>query len=486
MNLLKKFNIHQLWNSNSIKNNILFGIILASIVSPFLSHVYIFLVPLFFIFLFLSSEPRIILFFVITSFLVLSREISDKLRLFVQIANLLLLFILFLRANKDNIFSFKEISREIKVLLLLYFFTMFFASFINSNLRTALPIIFQQFIFLLMIYIIYSLIDSDKIIKYILFAIIVSALLNIFSTSFLVFKTGFSFFFLEQEFFNSLNSSTLIHKNTIAILIFYSIFFLFVFYDINKNSKNRYLIFLCFFVLLIGTIITNSRGLLLSLVIALLHLTYQVKPKIFLIIIVTILAFLIIAFIPPFNEYTLFLLRLESVSSNRDIITNSVLKVIENNFWFGSGVAGTKAELYKNIPFLFGTPEEFWIRKHYYQIEYGHAHNFYLFFLSDLGLLGLIVSLLIVYYYFKIGNRVRRISQKFSRFHEQLSTVLVSLGLGMFVRGILEWGGILSYGMISLDLPFWLGFSILIYLDIKYAKLDANYTDSPNEHFDKS
>ena len=38
-----------------------------------------------------------------------------------------------------------------------------------------------------------------------------------------------------------------------------------------------------------------------------------------------------------------------------------------------------------------------------------------------------------------------------------------ALGIGMFLRGLLEWGGVLAYGMIITDLPFWISLSIIIY-----------------------
>jgi len=39
-------------------------------------------------------------------------------------------------------------------------------------------------------------------------------------------------------------------------------------------------------------------------------------------------------------------------------------------------------------------------------IEFGQAHNFYLFLYTDLGILGLITSILIPFSFYKIGNRL--------------------------------------------------------------------------------
>jgi len=84
--------------------------------------------------------------------------------------------------------------------------------------------------------------------------------------------------------------------------------------------------------------------------------------------------------------------------------------------------------------------------------------------LSDLGVLGLAASLILCYAYIKIGLTVMAAYKQIEPNLYFFSAALLSLGIGMFVRGFFEWGGILGYGMINTDLPFWTGFAILIYL----------------------
>ena len=54
-----------------------------------------------------------------------------------------------------------------------------------------------------------------------------------------------------------------------------------------------------------------------------------------------------------------------------------------------------------------------------------------------------------------------------------ISTAITGIGIGMFFRAFIEVTGILSYGYLTLDLPFWLVFIILIsiYQKFNYEKI---------------
>jgi len=48
-----------------------------------------------------------------------------------------------------------------------------------------------------------------------------------------------------------------------------------------------------------------------------------------------------------------------------------------------------------------------------------------------------------------------------------LSVGITAYGLSMFVRAIYEWAGLISYGTIGLDLPFWILFMIIVFINQK-------------------
>jgi len=124
---------------------------------------------------------------------------------------------------------------------------------------------------------------------------------------------------------------------------------------------------------------------------------------------------------------------------------------------------------------MLGSMEELYLRHHYDQIEFGHAHNFYLFFLSDLGIFGFILSLALPFIFLKISLQTISLLQKEKGENYYLALGITAFGIAMFVRGIFEWAGILSYGTIGYDLPFWILFSIQLFLNQKY-KTKENFS----------
>jgi O-antigen ligase len=109
------------------------------------------------------------------------------------------------------------------------------------------------------------------------------------------------------------------------------------------------------------------------------------------------------------------------------------------------------------------------------QLEFGHAHNFYLFFFSDMGLLGLLTSIMLPIIFFRNCLwSIKFYQNKNSRVYLLIIGITAS-GIALFVRGLFEWSNILSYGTITADLPFWILFVVIIYLnkteDIELGKL---------------
>jgi len=58
-------------------------------------------------------------------------------------------------------------------------------------------------------------------------------------------------------------------------------------------------------------------------------------------------------------------------------------------------------------------------------------------------------------------NLVKKL-QNIDTVYYPLSIGLTATGIGFFVRGIFEWSGILSYGTIFIDLPFWLIYILIV------------------------
>ena len=151
-----------------------------------------------------------------------------------------------------------------------------------------------------------------------------------------------------------------------------------------------------------------------------------------------------------------------------------IFNIIKDNPILGVGPAATKYYLYPNLTYMIGSPQEQFLAFHYNEIEFGHAHNFYLFFWSDLGLLGLFTSLLLPFTYFKLGYFTSKKFKYLNRKYYLLALGLIAGGIGLFIRAFFEWGNLISYGTLAADLPFWIAFIMLIFL---YKKTSNKNTE---------
>jgi O-antigen ligase len=179
---------------------------------------------------------------------------------------------------------------------------------------------------------------------------------------------------------------------------------------------------------------------------------------------VTAAALAVLIIEPLYNIVEIYF-RLESVATGRDFILESVWNVIKSDFWLGHGPAGTKQVMYSHLPFMLGSPEEHFIYVHWSIIDFGHAHNFYLFFLSDMGLLGFLVSLLLPIIFISMGIRIIRKTKPADNFYYFLVIGIIGAGISLFIRGLFEWSNLISYGTLANDLPFWTIFVMLMFIN---------------------
>lgn len=170
-------------------------------------------------------------------------------------------------------------------------------------------------------------------------------------------------------------------------------------------------------------------------------------------------------FINPISDFIDIYFRLERLSTGRDVIFDVIYNVIKDNIILGVGPAATKYALYPHLDFMLGSPAERFIAFHYNEIEFGHAHNFYLFFWSDLGLLGLFTSILLPVLFFKLCSKAIKKTKNLDTDYYLVSLGITAAGIGLFIRGFFEWGNLISYGTIGIDLPFWILLIILSYIN---------------------
>jgi len=236
----------------------------------------------------------------------------------------------------------------------------------------------------------------------------------------------------------------------------------------NEFINKRGFMYLIIAILFFSLVVTNSRASIFCLLISVSAIFYLLKRKLFYFGLVSLAALNIIIFLTPFGTDILLYLRVEDLGTGREYLINSSIEVIKENYIFGAGPGGTKYDLYSSMPYMAGTHQEWMILKSIRIGEIGQAHNFYLFYFSDLGIFGFILSIIYPIIFFNLTYRLMKKLELTSSSKYFLIVGIFCAGIFMFIRGIFEPQNLLTYGGISADLPFWLLISITSYYYSKH------------------
>ena len=410
---------------------------------------------------------KVFLGLAILSFLTLTSTLSLELRLGVQLFNFLILLYIFFKNYGLTFSRFPEIPGSVIFLIFLIYFSMIFSTIFSDYVALGIQQIIRLSIFFLLIYVIYSLIEDSHDIKIILIAFFLTGLIYCISILIELANNDFSFIQMNLNQLQKVGNDY-INMNTMGsfLIIVVSITIAYLFGYMKKSLKRLFFFLLIFF--LIGLFITNSRAAILGIILSFLFLLYNLNKKVLKFVLGSILMIIPLLFIGPVQEFVNLYFRMDNISSGRNFIMETIYNVIINNPVLGYGPAATKFAIYPNLPFMLGSPAEKFILFHYNQIEFGHAHNFYLFFWSDLGIPGLITSLMLPVIFFRLClSALKKIRKINNNDYYYLILGITGAGIGLFTRGFFEWGGLISYGTINSDLPFWIIFSIIMYLNIK-------------------
>lgn len=437
-------------------------LIIESLLIPALALVF----SLFF-FLIIEKKKEIIFIFVIVSSLVLTTTIDPTLRTIIQFLNYTLLSFIFLKRYE---FQYQHYPRPPKVLIV-YLSTlvlvMLISTFFSSHVYLGLSQIGRMILFFYLIYLLYALIVDEIIIKVYLIALFVVALIYLFFLVYELSRFDFNLLLLNLNGFDN-NGSSYVHKNALGSFFVLIVLLLISFSLYEKYSLYKRMINLLILIFVSGLIITNARAAIISLVAGAVFIIYTLKRKYLKYFMILLITPTILYFLFPIQKYLDLYFRFERVATGRDFILLDMWEVIKNNWLIGAGPAGTRYEMYKGIPYMLGSPEELYLRHHYAQIEFGHAHNFYLFFFTDLGIMGLLLSILLPIIFFKISLKTIAFLKKEKIENYYLAIGITAFGIAIFIRGLFEWGGIISYGTIGYDFPFWVLFSIQMFLFQKH------------------
>jgi O-antigen ligase len=425
----------------------------------------VYVIPALMMFLFAYNRPKT--FLIITSFvalITLTSGLGEGQRMIVQILAITSLLLYFIFTYGLNFNQFPKVPFAILLLVSFIIFTIIFSLLFTDYFQLGLFQLIRSLIFFSIIYLYYSLLKDMADIKYFLYALFLGAVFYFIIIFYEVVKADFDIIYLNQNLILE-EGNSFIHRNAIggffSITILISIAYL---VSARTSRLSKKYIYLFIFFLISGLILTNSRAAILSIFISVIYILFTENKKILLYLLSIIILALPLLWIKPIAETVDLYFRLERVSTGRDFILETVFNILSKNPLIGNGPAATKYEFYNNLPYIIGSPQELFLRRMSEQIEFGQAHNFYLFLYTDLGLFGFIASLLIVFVFLKTSNRLLKETKKTNEGIYPLVLGIQGAGISLFIRGLFEWAGIFSYGTLTYDLPFWWIFSLLIFL----------------------
>lgn len=410
---------------------------------------------------------------VIISFLTIVSDLGATIRIAVNLFGFTAIAYLFFSKYHFDFSNYKKIPSLILIYLLILLLIMMTASMLSKDFQAGLFVTIKTFIFFMLAYAFYSLISGDREINiYHNSIIIASSILAAYSVYNVL---GIGMGLIDINAIILLRFGGLI-GNPNGTAAFYAISIPLLIGKILKDRHSNKLINLALIVVLsIGLISTVSRAGMLALGVSLLAIFFFLNRKLFYktIAIVSLVSFVLLL-LPPINEVITTYLRIEEGVGQRDILWALTIEMIKNNIWFGVGPGLYTEEMFNYMPVMLDS----WhgtVLKELYGVTQGSnlAHNFYMSFFSEMGILGLLLAILFPILFFFVGFKALTIVRKID-YNKYINVIIaLSIGIGMFVRSFFEGINIISFGWITMDLPFWLIFGSLLFYYQNYSSEES-------------
>jgi O-antigen ligase len=276
---------------------------------------------------------------------------------------------------------------------------------------------------------------------------------------------GLQRYFIRGILGNNLDlTGSLGYTGVTVFFISFSILIALFFIDSNKTAFRKIVLagflILNFFVL----ILANSRGGLLAAFISGSFVLFILNKKLFTRLTLSFILIVIVLFIilPEVSNIINLYLRWDTLE-DREKYWQIGISMIQDHKIFGVGsdvfdkyftsyASYSHLQSFKITSNIFGKP---------------HPHNFFIFFTAENGILGFISAISFFILFFSLAIKTLKRSKYINKDFYVLSTVITGVGLGIFFRSFIEISGVLTYGYITRDLPFWILMVILIHIYIK-------------------
>lgn len=412
---------------------------------------------------FIYLRPDYYLPFILLLYLVVVGEINQTLRVFVHLLGFISISIfLFVNANQIKN-SFFSIDKRIKKYFLLLFIIFLISSAFSQIPQKGFEIIFKEFYFFYIVFSFYVYLRIKENIYPIVIVLMIAGL--IMSISSIINLTSFNLIDLILKGSVLFRSGGLI-KNVNALsgyIVVVLPLFLF-FYLLKKSITVRILLIVGMLILILGVFATISRSAGLSIILGFLFLIYNVNKKVALWIFLSILFVFLLLILLPTSEIIFSVLRLEQGFSQRDLLWQLSIEMFKDNWLLGVGPGLWGVNMFNYSPVI----QDSFVGYLFYDVNvltegFNNSHNYYLVFMSDMGIAGLFLALYLPYIFFSIAKENLKLSKYHSSESYLLNLALTTVGVSMFIRAFFEGISIITFGWVAIDLPFWMIVSLLIY-----------------------
>lgn len=388
----------------------------------------------------------------------------DKYRTYITIFSVLTLLYFFFRERGLQISNYRFPPKEIMFLMTFLFGSVFFSTAVAGFSIQSLLAIIRSVFFFIICYVLYSLLEFRKLIFAYIIALIISSIIVSLTVYFDLINAGLTVYIVQGVL--ARYSGIYGNPNYVGLLISMSTIILFVFLVSNKakSRSEKSLILIILISNAIILLITNSRTAILGTIISVLFSSYHINKVLFRRILISMVLILVVfAMFSIFQEFTEAFIRLETVSE-RGVSWETGWIIMKDNFWLGIG-----PELYETRVFSY-VPSTAWqlfiVDTNIFKV---HPHSYFILMVTENGVLGLLLSLMIFYFYFSLAWRIMKRTKLTNNINYTLSISLFCIGLILFIRSFFEVDGIYSYGNITRDIPFWICYVLLAHLTNIYS-----------------
>ncbi len=421
--------------------------------------------------LYIRYGINVILALALILLLTVTSSLGEGTRLLVQIFSFTVLgFYFFFRFGFSSN-RFPKIPKELN-LFFIFFLISLSLSFIMSDFQqVAMLYLARIFIFFVITYLVYSLIENQSSIKMLLTVLFIVSSIITFSIFYELALNNFNFLdFSINMYFRSGGLISNVNAAAGLFAITFPLTVVLLFGVFNNKTKMALKVFGA--IILVGIILTNSRAAYISILASLLFILYNLKRKYFYTLLIGLALILFsIIILPPLNEFFTLFLRVQDGISYREYLWRLAFDIIDHNWAFGVGPGAYGQVMFKYFPVMLDSWQGIVFTNLFNVTNAGNvSHNFYLGFFAELGIMGLITSLLLPSVFIWISYKTIKWYKIAKDNYYYLAIGITSVGLGLFIRANLDNVSIITNGYLTTDLPFWIVFSILTFLFLQSKK----------------